>query len=150
MADMGVSDILVLNKTQNKFMDPILVVVDELADLIGKHGDRFLKPLQSIAQKGRAAGVHIVCATQAPTAKLLNSELKANFPVRVAFKTASAVASRVILESAGAETLAGQGDGICINESGETLRFRGYTMHNETIKISPKSIWEMIKEGKAL
>ena len=150
MAGLGTADIIKLNETTDKKMDPIMLVVDELADLIGRHGPAFLAPLQRIAQKGRAAGIHIICATQAPTAKLLNGELKANFPVRVAFRTASATASRVILDSSGAENLAGQGDGICIAESGERFRFRGYTMSTGSIEVQSKSIWQMIKERKQI
>lgn len=146
MAEMGVADIIALNNSPLKRMDPILLVVDELADLIARHGDVFLKPLQRLAQKGRAAGIHIICATQTPTAKLLNGELKANFPVRVAFRTASAVASRVILDSSGAENLGGQGDGICLAEGGEWIRFRGYQLGNAPLQIRPKSIWQMIRD----
>jgi DNA segregation ATPase FtsK/SpoIIIE-like protein len=146
MAELGSADIIKLNETSGKKMDPIVLVVDELADLIGRHGPAFLAPLQRIAQKGRAAGIHIVCATQTPTAKLLNGELKANFPVRVAFRTASATASRVILDSSGAENLSGQGDGICISESGEHLRFRGYIMGSASVEVQSKSIWQMLKQ----
>jgi len=149
MAELGVADIIRLNETTGKKMDPIVLVVDELADLVGRHKERFLEPMQRLAQKGRAAGIHIICATQTPTAKLLNGELKANFPVRVAFRTASAVASRVILDTAGAENLSGMGDGICISESGESLRFRGYMMNSGAIEVAPKSIWQMIKERKS-
>jgi DNA segregation ATPase FtsK/SpoIIIE-like protein len=146
MAELKMSDIVTLNRLSGKKMDPILLVVDELADLVAKHGDNFLKPLQRLAQKGRAAGIHIICATQAPTAKLLNGELKANFPVRVAFRTASAVASRVILDASGAENLAGAGDGICIAEGGEWVRFRGYALGNSPLEIKPKSIWHMLRD----
>lgn len=149
MAELGVADIIRLNETTGKKMDPVVLVVDELADLVGRHKERFLEPMQRLAQKGRAAGIHIICATQTPTAKLLNGELKANFPVRVAFRTASAVASRVILDTAGAENLSGMGDGICISESGESLRFRGYMMNSGAIEVAPKSIWQMIKERKS-
>ena len=149
MAELGVADIIRLNETTGKKMDPVVLVVDELADLVGRHKERFLEPMQRLAQKGRAAGIHIICATQTPTAKLLNGELKANFPVRVAFRTASAVASRVILDTAGAENLSGMGDGICISESGESLRFRGYMMSSGAIEIASKSIWQMIKERKS-
>jgi DNA segregation ATPase FtsK/SpoIIIE-like protein len=149
MAELGVADIIRLNETTGKKMDPVVLVVDELADLVGRHKERFLEPMQRLAQKGRAAGIHIICATQTPTAKLLNGELKANFPVRVAFRTASAVASRVILDTAGAENLSGMGDGICISESGENLRFRGYMMNSGAIEVASKSIWQMIKERKS-
>jgi len=114
---------------------PILCVIDELSDAILTHGDAFLKPLLLLAQKGRAAGIHIVAGTQAPTAKLLSGELKANFPVKIAFKTANATASRVVLDQAGAEKLSGAGDGICIAENGDLLRFKGYRLL-ENMKIT--------------
>ena len=109
-------------------MKTIVVFIDELADLVMTAGEPFSAALLRLAQKGRAAGIHLVCATQAPTAKLLSGELKANFPVKIAFKCSSAVASRVVLGVAGAEKLAGSGDGICITEKGEMLRFRGYLL----------------------
>lgn len=148
MAKRGVSDIVKMNELPGVKLDPVILVVDELADLVGKFGAAFLQPLQRVAQKGRAAGIHIICATQAPTAKLLNGELKANFPVRVAFRTASAVASRVILDSSGAENLTGSGDGLCISETGERLRFRGYAILNDQMEFSSKSIWKMLSERK--
>ena len=146
MAKRGVADIIKMNEMPDVKLDPIVIVIDELADLVGKFSNNFLQPLQRVAQKGRAAGIHIICATQAPTAKLLNGELKANFPVRVAFRTASAVASRVILDSSGAENLAGSGDGICVNESGERIRFRGYAILNDQMEFPSKSIWKMNAE----
>lgn len=108
-----------------------LLYIDELNDLVMTLGEEFLFKLLRLAQKGRAANIHIVCATQAPTAKLLSGELKANFPVKIAFKTASAVASRVVLGVNGAEALSGAGDGLCVSERGELLRFRGYLVKDQ-------------------
>lgn len=113
----------------------VLCVIDELSDAVLTYGDKFLKPLILLAQKGRAAGIHIIAGTQTPTAKVLSGELKANFPVKIAFKTSNATASRVVLDQAGAENLLGAGDGLCIAENGELLRFKGYRLDN-TIKVS--------------
>lgn len=112
---------------------PHLLIIDELADIVLTHGKDFLKKLQLLAQKGRAAGFHIIAATQSPTAKLLSGELKANFPVRIAFKTANATASKIILDIAGAEKLAGAGDGLCIAEDGNLIRFKGYKLSSSQI-----------------
>jgi S-DNA-T family DNA segregation ATPase FtsK/SpoIIIE len=113
----------------------VLCIIDELSDAVLTYGDKFLKPLVLLAQKGRAAGVHIIAGTQTPTAKILSGELKANFPVKIAFKTSNATASRVVLDQAGAENLLGAGDGLCIAENGDLLRFKGYRLDN-TIKVS--------------
>lgn len=107
-------------------MDPLVLFVDEYADLVMQCGKDWTENIQRLAQKGRAAGIHILLATQAPTAKLLNGELKANFPVRIAFKTANTVSSRVVLESNVAASLAGYGDGVVIDEAGKIFRFKGY------------------------
>jgi S-DNA-T family DNA segregation ATPase FtsK/SpoIIIE len=122
-------------------MTPVVLIIDELADAVLTYGDTFSTPLLQLAQKGRAAGIHVIAGTQAPTAKLLSGELKANFPVKIAFKTANATASRVVLDCNGAERLAGRGDGLCITETGELVRFKGYKL-SDTSTIT-KTAWNL-------
>ncbi len=106
-------------------MDPILVVIDEIADLILQDkNDKFKKSLLSLSQKSRAAGIFIVAATQRPSVDVLSGTIKANFPARIALKTASSIDSKVILDQPGAELLKGKGDAIINNDKYHYIRFR--------------------------
>jgi DNA segregation ATPase FtsK/SpoIIIE, S-DNA-T family len=95
-------------------MSPIVIVVDEWADLVLQSKD-IQKPLCAVAQKGRAAGISIVLATQRPSVRVVSGLIKANFPGRISLKVASAVDSRVILDSKGAENLTDVGMGLYID-----------------------------------
>jgi S-DNA-T family DNA segregation ATPase FtsK/SpoIIIE len=95
-------------------MKPIVVVVDEWADLVLQDKD-IQKPLCLVAQKGRAAGISIILATQRPSCRVISGLIKANFPGRVAMKVASAVDSRVILDSNGAEKISDIGTGLYVD-----------------------------------
>ncbi|MCK9567510.1 hypothetical protein M0R72_01010 [Candidatus Pacearchaeota archaeon] len=103
----------------------ILCIVDEVADLMLQDRGRKLEALiVRLAQKGRAAGIFMVLATQRPSVKVITGEIKANFPGRIACKTASKVDSMVILDRVGAETLLGRGDAVLKNQQFESLRFQ--------------------------
>jgi DNA segregation ATPase FtsK/SpoIIIE, S-DNA-T family len=99
-----------------KRMRPVVIVVDEWADLVLQDKD-IQKPLCLVAQKGRAAGVSIILATQRPSCRVISGLVKANFPGRIALKVASAVDSRVILDSNGAEKISDVGTGLYIDGS---------------------------------
>ena len=110
MEEIGVRNISGYNDKSADPMPFLVLIVDELADLMMTGGLEVEQQLVRLAQLGRAAGIHMVLATQRPSVKVVTGLLKANVPARVAFAVASQVDSRVILDTAGAEALMGKGD----------------------------------------
>ena len=115
LADAGVRDLESFNKVARSTgeyepMPRIVVVIDELADLMLVAAKEVEESICRVAQMGRAAGVHLVIATQRPSADVITGLMKANIPSRIAFAVASAMESRIILDTAGAEKLVGKGD----------------------------------------
>ncbi|MFW5831648.1 MAG: DNA translocase FtsK [Prolixibacteraceae bacterium] len=105
----------------HRFMPYIVVVIDEFADLIMTAGKEIEHPIARIAQLARAVGIHMIIATQRPSANIITGVIKANFPARIAFKVASMVDSRTILDSPGANQLIGKGD-MLISSGGDMTR----------------------------
>src|SRR5436189_4049519 len=92
----------------------IVLVIDELADLMMTVQGEIETPLAMLAQKARAIGIHLILATQRPSVNVITGLIKANFPSRIAFRVASQVDSRTILDGMGAEALLGNGDMLFI------------------------------------
>ena len=110
----------------------IVVVIDELADLMMTCAAEVETPLAMLAQKARAIGIHLILATQRPSVNVITGLIKANFPSRIAFRVASQIDSRTILDGMGAESLLGNGDMLFIPPGkSEPSRLQGAFLSNE-------------------
>jgi len=108
----------------HQFLPYIVLVVDEFADLILTAGKEIELPLTRLAQLARAVGIHLIIATQRPTVNIITGTIKANFPVRIAFRVVSKVDSKTILDLAGADRLVGRGD-MLFSHNGDIVRMQG-------------------------
>jgi S-DNA-T family DNA segregation ATPase FtsK/SpoIIIE len=118
-------------------MSLIVVVIDELADLMMVVGKKVEELIARLAQKARAAGIHLILATQRPSVDVITGLIKANIPTRIAFQVAAKVDSRTILDQMGAEALLGQGDMLFLPPgTGFTQRVHGaYVADHEVHKV---------------
>ncbi len=131
MSDLGVRDLesynsIVVNEEDGQKIPTLVIIIDELADLMMVAAKEEEDSICRIAQMGRAAGVHLIIATQRPSADVITGLMKANIPSRIAFSVASAMESRIILDTMGAEKLVGKGDMLYSPiGSGKPLRVQG-------------------------
>ena len=112
----------------------IVVVVDEMADLMLVAGKEVEASVQRIAQMARAAGIHLIMATQRPSVDVITGTIKANFPTRISFQVTSKIDSRTILGEAGAEQLLGQGDMLYMAGGGRISRVHGPLVTDEEVE----------------
>jgi DNA segregation ATPase FtsK/SpoIIIE, S-DNA-T family len=118
----------------------IVVIVDEFADLMTVAGKEIEVAIQRLAQKARAAGIHLIMATQRPSVDIVTGTIKANFPTRISFKVASRIDSRTILNEQGAEQLLGQGDMLFADGGGQTQRLHGPYVSDEEVQAVARSL----------
>jgi S-DNA-T family DNA segregation ATPase FtsK/SpoIIIE len=112
----------------------IVVVIDELADLMMVAGKKIEELIARLAQKARAAGIHLILATQRPSVDVITGLIKANIPTRVAFQVSSKIDSRTVLDQMGAETLLGHGDMLFLPPgSGYPQRVHGAFVSDEEV-----------------
>jgi S-DNA-T family DNA segregation ATPase FtsK/SpoIIIE len=112
----------------------IVVVVDEMADLMLVAGKEIEAAIQRLAQMARAAGIHIIMATQRPSVDVITGTIKANFPTRVSFQVTSKIDSRTILGEGGAEQLLGRGDMLYMAGGGRITRVHGPFVSDEEVE----------------
>jgi DNA segregation ATPase FtsK/SpoIIIE, S-DNA-T family len=115
-------------------MPYIVIVVDEFADLMAVAGKEIEFAVQRLAQMARAAGIHLIMATQRPSVDIITGTIKANFPTRISFKVTSKIDSRTILNEQGAEQLLGQGDMLFAGGMGQIVRVHGPFVADEEVE----------------
>ena len=126
----------------------IVVLIDELADLMMSSAEHTEAKLVRLAQMGRATGIHLVVATQRPSADVVTGLIKANFPARLSFAVASSIDSRVILDESGAETLLGRGDMLFLDpEAPALVRSQGVMVTDQEIE-NVISYWQKTWVGE--
>jgi len=112
----------------------IVVVVDEMADLMLVAGKDVEAAIQRLAQMARAAGIHLIMATQRPSVDVITGTIKANFPTRISFQVTSKIDSRTILGEQGAEQLLGQGDMLYMAGGGRITRVHGPFVSDDEVE----------------
>ena len=137
MSKVGVRNIDGYNEKHKLKMPYIVVVVDEMSDLMLVAGKEIENYIQKLSQMARAAGIHIIMATQRPSVDVITGTIKANFPTRVSFQVSSKIDSRTILGEQGAEQLLGKGDMLFMSSANRIIRIHGpYVSEKEIEKIS--------------
>ena len=136
----------------------IVVVVDEMADLMLLAGKEIEGAVQRLSQMARAAGIHLIMATQRPSVDVITGTIKANFPTRISFQVTSKIDSRTILGEQGAEQLLGSGDMLYMASGGRLMRVHGpYVLEEEVDRVvaflkeegSPEYLDEVTEEAAA-
>ena len=137
MSKVGVRNIDGYNAKHKLKMPYIVVVVDEMSDLMLVAGKEIENYIQKLSQMARAAGIHIIMATQRPSVDVITGTIKANFPTRISFQVSSKIDSRTILGEQGAEQLLGKGDMLFMSSANRIIRIHGpYVSEKEIEQIS--------------
>ena len=137
MTREGVRNIDGYNSKHKLPMPYIVVIVDEMSDLMLVAGKEIEGYIQKLSQMARAAGIHIIMATQRPSVDVITGTIKANFPTRISFQVTSKIDSRTILGEQGAEQLLGKGDMLYMSSANKIVRIHApYVSENEIEKIN--------------
>ena len=137
MTKEGVRNIDGYNTKHKLPMPYIVVVVDEMSDLMLVAGKEIENYIQKLSQMARAAGIHIIMATQRPSVDVITGTIKANFPTRISFQVTSKIDSRTILGEQGAEQLLGKGDMLYMSSANKIIRIHApFVSDNEIEKIN--------------
>ena len=137
MTKEGVRNIDGYNSKHKLPMPYIVVVVDEMSDLMLVAGKEIENYIQKLSQMARAAGIHIIMATQRPSVDVITGTIKANFPTRISFQVTSKIDSRTILGEQGAEQLLGKGDMLYMSSANRIIRIHApFVSDNEIEKIN--------------
>lgn len=137
LASHNVRNIHEYRAKKGNTMPFIVIVIDELADLMMTAGKEIEGLLIRLAQMSRAAGIHIIIATQRPSVDIITGIIKANFPARIALKVATKVDSRTIIDMVGAERLLGKGDMLFLDGHGNVQRLHGaYVTEKEVMSVT--------------
>lgn len=168
MSDAGVRDmesynsIIESQEVEGEKLAQVVVIIDELADLMLVAAKEVEESICRIAQMGRAAGIHLIIATQRPSADVITGLMKANIPSRIAFAVASAMESRIILDTQGAEKLVGKGDMLfapigsgkpkrvqgCFVSDAEVEAVTSYVKNNYTTSYDQQVIAEIERKAE--
>jgi len=137
MTKDGVRNIDGYNSKHSLAMPYIVVVVDEMSDLMLVAGKEIENYIQKLSQMARAAGIHIIMATQRPSVDVITGTIKANFPTRISFQVTSKIDSRTILGEQGAEQLLGKGDMLFMSSANRIIRIHApFVSDNEIEKVN--------------
>ena len=137
MTKVGVKNIDGYNSKHKLPMPYIVVMVDEMSDLMLVAGKEIESYIQKLSQMARAAGIHIIMATQRPSVDVITGTIKANFPTRISFQVTSKIDSRTILGEQGAEQLLGKGDMLYMSSANKIVRIHApFVLENEIEKIN--------------
>ena len=137
MTSVGVKNIDGYNSKHKKHMPYIVVIVDEMSDLMLVAGKEIENYIQRLSQMARAAGIHIIMATQRPSVDVITGTIKANFPTRISFQVSSKIDSRTILGEQGAEQLLGKGDMLFMSSANRIVRIHApYVSEFEIEKVN--------------
>ena len=137
MTRVGVKNIDGYNLKHKLSMPYIIVIVDEMSDLMMVAGKQIESYIQKLSQMARAAGIHIIMATQRPSVDVITGTIKANFPTRISFQVSSKIASRTILGEQGAEQLLGKGDMLYMSSANKIVRIHApFVSESEIEKIN--------------
>jgi len=137
MTSVGVKNIDGYNIKHKKHMPYIVLIVDEMSDLMLVAGKEIENYIQRLSQMARAAGIHIIMATQRPSVDVITGTIKANFPTRISFQVSSKIDSRTILGEQGAEQLLGKGDMLFMSSANRIVRIHApYVSESEIEKVN--------------